>query len=376
MFNKSDKKRNAFMLNGSFADEGYDWWWHSFTGVDDETGEEKTFFIEMFTCNPELGGKEPVLGQKPSEKKVPSYLMVKAGCWGKDHTQLHRFIGWDDVNVKSGSPYYILADDCYADEYELRGSITVDEEENKLHPEWMCDSGSMSWDIKLNKQIAFNVGYGAGAFLRFIKAFEMYWHAEGMKTLYSGTIILNGRHYSVYPGKSYGYADKNWGENFTSPWVWLSSCDLVSLKTNKRLLNSAFDIGGGCPKVFGIPLKKKLLGAFYYEGEEFEFNFSKIFTRTRTKFACKETKNEIWWHVIQENRDSYVDVMAKCPKKEMLLINYEAPDGTKKHNRLWNGGTGTALIKLYDKYKGNLYLVDEIKAGHLGCEYGEFDAID
>lgn len=27
-----------------------------------------------------------------------------------------------------------------------------------------------------------------------------------------------------------------------------------------------------------------------------------------------------------------------CEKKDMLLVNYEAPNGTKRHNRLWNGG--------------------------------------
>ena len=25
-----------------------------------------------------------------------------------------------------------------------------------------------------------------------------------------------------------------------------------------------------------------------------------------------------------------------CEKKDMLLVNYEAPDGAKQHNRLWN----------------------------------------
>lgn len=374
-FSEQDKQRDAFMLTGSFADEGYDWWWHSFTGVNELTGEEKSFFIEFFTINPELGGAEPVFGQLEQSQLLgtkPSYMMVKAGCWGNDKMQLHRFFGWNDVEVSKGVPYSIKAGDCYADEYELRGSINISPEDADNHPEWMCDAGSMSFELKVHKMIPFNVGYGAGKPLREAKAFEMYWHAEGMKSIYSGTVIANGVEYTVKPETSYGYADKNWGEDFTSPWVWLSSNDLISKSSGKRLLNSVFDIGGGRPVVFAKPLERKLLGAFYYEGTEYEFNFSKPWLGTHTKFTTKETEKEVLWHVRQESATALMDVKIRCPKDEMLLVNYEAPDGSKKHNRLWNGGTGTGIIKLYEKYPKGLYLVDEIIANHVGCEYGEY----
>ena len=213
----------------------------------------------------------------------------------------------------------------------------------------------------------------AGKLFRTLKAFSMYWHAQGMKTLYSGSVIANGVKYSVYPERSFGYADKNWGEDFTSPWVWLSSCDLTSRISGNRLLDSVFDIGGGCPVVFGIPLRRKLLSAFYYEGEEFEFNFSKFWTLTRTKFRCKETADAVIWHVRQQNRTALIDVNVKCLKKDMLLINYEAPNGSKKHNRLWNGGNGRGIITLYEKHPRGLYLIDEIRCEHVGCEYGVYD---
>ena len=80
----------------------------------------------------------------------------------------------------------------------------------------------------------------------------MFWHAEGIKTEYSGTIWLDGEEYEVIPEKSYGYADKNWGGDFTSPWLWISSCNITSLITGKKLNNSAFEAGGGKPKAFGI----------------------------------------------------------------------------------------------------------------------------
>ena len=96
MFNHQDITRDAFMLHGPLASQGYDWWWHSFTAQDAETGRDKPFFIEFFVCNPALAETEPVLGQLAANRdagKRPSYLMVKAGSWGEDHCQSHRSHG-------------------------------------------------------------------------------------------------------------------------------------------------------------------------------------------------------------------------------------------------------------------------------------------
>lgn len=377
MFNKHDLTRNEYMLTGAFRKKGYDWWWHSFTGINEKTGEEKPFFIEFFLCNPALAAKEPVLGQLPENKEKnirPSYLMVKAGCWGENHCQIHRFFAWKDVALQKRAPYSVMAGDCFASDTKLYGKVEVSAAESEAHPEYMCDAGSMEWQLNLEKQVAFHVGYGANRFFRAVKAFEMYWHAEGMKTLYSGTVTLNGERYQVSPQNSYGYADKNWGRGFTSPWVWLSSSCMTSNLTGKELTNSVFDIGGGRPKIYFVPLNRKLLGAFWYEGKEYEFNFSKFWTFPKTKFDFKETEEQVVWHVRQENRTAVMDTEIACWKKEMLWVNYEAPDGTKRHNRLWNGGNGTGRIKLYKKEKKSLKLIDDISVTHVGCEYGEYDS--
>ncbi|MCQ2977575.1 MAG: hypothetical protein MJ232_06140 [archaeon] len=372
MANKSDISRNKWMLTGSFAKQGYDWWWHSFTGVHSETGEERPFFIEFFTCNPALGGKEPVFGQLPQNKAngiKPSYLMVKAGGWGEDAKQLHRFFGWDNVNLKKGTPFSVEADDCVCTENHIKGSVKVTKEESEAHPEYMCQWGEMEWDIKIDKQVSFNVGYGASNIFQTLKAFEMFWHAEGIKTMYEGYVIIDGEKYDIIPEKSYGYADKNWGKDFTSPWVWLSSCDLTSKITGKKLENSAFDIGGGRPKVGPIALERQLLSDFWYEGKSYEFNFSKFWKNVKTEFESHETDTQIVWHVDQKAGKYRMISDITCEKKDMLFVNYEAPDGQKRHNRLWNGGNGVGVIKLYEGDK----LIDEVEAKHIGCEYGEYD---
>ncbi|MBQ9291625.1 MAG: hypothetical protein IJ210_16085 [Clostridia bacterium] len=375
MFNHHDLTRDACMLHGPLRRLGYDWWWHSLTARDAQTGEEKPFFFEFYVCNPALAEDTPVLGQLPENRangKKPSYLMVKAGCWGEGKCQLHRFFAWKDVQMHADAPYEITAADCHASETALSGSISISREEAQAHPEWMCDAGQLSWNLTIDKQIAFNVGYGASKPLRDAEAFAMYWHAEGMKSAYSGEIVFNGRTYVVTPETSYGYADKNWGRDFTSPWVWLSSNCLKSRLTGKVLSNSVFDIGGGRPKVYFVPLDRRLLGVFWYEGREFDFNFSKVHLHVKTTFSFDEAGDTVHWHVRQENTHAVMETEISCNKKDMLLINYEAPDGSKKHNRLWNGGNGWGTVRLYEKQGEETVLIDEIECTHVGCEYGEY----
>ena len=122
-----------------------------------------------------------------------------------------------------------------------------------------------------------------------------------------------------------------------------------------------------------MPLDRRLLGVFWYEGKEYDFNFSHVWLNVKTAFSFEEQDELVHWHVRQENRDAVMDTEVYCRKTDMLLVNYEAPDGTKKHNRLWNGGNGWGIIKLYDKIDGELQLADEVEATHIGCEYGEYD---
>ncbi len=388
-FNHSDILRNNFMLKGALASEGYDWWWHSFTGHNKKTGEEKAFFIEFFTINPELGGDEPVFGQLPENKaagKKPSYMMVKAGCWGEGAKQLHRFFGWNQVNIKEDAPFLISADNCFCSETRTLGMVEVTEEDATNHPEWMCQSGKMIWDLNIEKNIAFNVGYGASWASRELEAFEMFWHAEGMKTFFNGSVILDGEEYVVDKDSCYGYADKNWGKDFTSPWVWLASSHLKSKLTGKWLENTAFDIGGGRPKIrTGKTFENVILGAVWYEGEPYEFNFSKFWTLTKTDFACNTEGDEVVWNITQETPLAKIEGHFTCQKKDMLLINYEAPNGEKRHNNLWNGGNGKGELKLYKKIlktkdnedgakaKFDWELVDDMEAYNIGCEFGEYD---
>jgi len=372
--NKSDLSRNGYMLSGAFAKTGYDWWWHSFTAHHRKTGDAKVFFIEYFVCNPALGSDTAILGQLPVHKEKgvkPAYALIKVGTWGMDARQIHNFYPinafscpTDRLDLKIGA--------CSLTEKHMKGFCKLETSEVIEHPEYMSDAGELSWDIHIDKKIAYHVGYGASKFFRALNIFEMFWHAQGIQTEYSGELTLDGETYDVIPGTSYGYADKNWGKDFTSPWLWLSSCHMKSLISGKTLKHSALELGGGGPKVLGISLGRKILGSLYYEGHAYEYNFSKFWLRTKTNFKFTEGETLNRWEISAQNRSSRIEVTIECPKNEMLLINYEAPNGTKRHNRLWNGGTGYGEIKLYHLKGTKMDLIDHIAVQSVGCEYGEY----
>ncbi|WP_092561004.1 tocopherol cyclase family protein [Anaeromicropila populeti] len=374
--NKSDLSRNLYMLKGPLTKNGYDWWWHNFTGYNRASGEPRTFFIEYFVCNPALGGDTAVLGQLPQNRSQgvkPSYAMVKVGTWGKNACQINTFYpisqfssASDQLNIKVGT--------CLLTEHHMTGSCVITPQQAAKHPEYMSDAGKMSWNISIDKKISYHVGYGASAFFRKINAFEMFWHAEGIKTEYSGEVTFNDEPYDIIPNQSYGYADKNWGADFTSPWLWISSCNMRSLISGKVLSNSAVEFGGGRPKIYGHPLNRQILGGLFYEGHMYDYNFTKFWTQSKVNFSFNEGDFVNTWTITASNRNSVMKLSLECPIEEMLFINYEAPNGKKLHNRLWNGGTGYGTIKLYQKQGKDKVLIDHIEIRNAGCEYGEYSS--
>lgn len=102
--------------------------------------------------------------------------MVKAGCWGKNAVQLHNFYPFSALSITT-QPFMLKVGDCFLSETRLRGHVSLSPETASKHPEYMSDAGDMKWDLLINKQVAFNVGYGASKPLRQLNAFEMYWRS-------------------------------------------------------------------------------------------------------------------------------------------------------------------------------------------------------
>ncbi|MGE5404512.1 MAG: tocopherol cyclase family protein, partial [Candidatus Saccharibacteria bacterium] len=302
----------------------------------------------------------------------PSYAMLKAGTWCDNPLQIHNFYAINDFSA-SFEKMDVRIGECKASENHLQGFVRLSPEEAAAHPEFMSDAGEMTWDLKVTKPLAYSVGYGASKAFRDINAFAMFWHVQGIKCLYEGTITVNGEEFIVKPETSYGYQDKNWGCDYTNPWIWLNCNNFTSKTTGKKLTMTSLDVGGGSPVVFGARIDRKLLIALFYEGQLYEYNFSKSLLSVKQEFNCRETDDSIIWDITAVNSDSKITINFSCPKKTMILVNYENPDGEKNHDRLWNGGWASGELKLYKKIGGRYELIDELYGENGGCEYGEYD---
>ncbi|MEI7596838.1 MAG: tocopherol cyclase family protein [Bacteroidota bacterium] len=371
---ENQSSRNAFMLKGKLSKRGYDWWWHSLVGTNKKTGERKPFFIEYYVINPALSKDEIVLGQSNNAKVKglkPSYAMIKAGAWGKDAKQIHNFYPISSFYASDNKMDVKIGNNT-ADDYHLKGSVMLSESDALNHPEYMSQWGSMSWDLKANKTISYSVGYGASKLFRWLDAFMMYWHVEGMKTEYVGIINFDGEEYLVSPENSYGYQDKNWGWDYTNPWIWLN-CNCFKSKISGKILNkTSLDIGGGKPLMFGMQFNKKFLMVFNYEGQHFEFNFSKFWKFVKQEFNCYVTDEKVSWKVNSSVGDYKLEVDFSCLRNTMLLCNYENPDGQKLHTDLWNGGYAQGTVKIWKKENRSYKLIDELEGEMGGCEFGEY----
>jgi tocopherol cyclase len=367
--------RNGYMLRGGLARRGYDWWWHSLVGVNKATGEERPFFIEYYVINPALGGKDPIPGQLEENKRngiKPSYAMLKAGSWGKNGAvQLHNFYGIQDFSASTREMDVKIGPHT-ATETHLKGAVRMSPEDAAAHPEFMSGAGEMSWDLDARKVFTYHVGFGTSWLFRALNAFQMFWHVQGLKTEYKGSILFNGQEFDVSPDTCRGYQDKNWGADYTRVWVWLNCNNFTSRSSRQKLDMTSLDVGGAQPVCFGINLPRRLLVAFFHEGRLYEFNFSKILLNPKQRFDCKITEEKGLWDITAWNRNAKIEISFSCPLDHMMLFNYENPDGQKNHTQLWNGHHASGTVKLYRKAGGDYELIDTFDGRMGGCEFGEY----
>lgn len=372
--NQSDLNRNSYMLRGSLARKGYMRWFHSFTGVQAETGETRTFFIDYFIINPGLGGDQPILGQHPYYKKRgmrPSYVMIKAGVFpdanGENGRQIHAFYPISSLKV-TGSPMVMQIEDCFYSENHITGFVEISPTEAR-HRSFMSDAGWMEWDVEVHKAVACNTGVLSGAFFRLVNGLENFWHGEGIRSFFRGTVTLDGVTYEVSPDTSYGYADKHWGRSFVSPLFQFASGRLHSARTNSELKHSVLAINGCCPRFLFFPLRRRLMIQLTYMGEDYEFGFVKPFLFSKQKWEVKETNKRYIWHIMARNKTSMIKISCSCVKEQMMRLRYETPEGHRLKSPLWASGAGTGTIQLYRRDKGGRELIDTLKLEDAVCRW-------
>jgi hypothetical protein len=368
--------RNAYQLPTTrYYRDGYDWWWHNLIAKHHETGELRPFFMQYYVMNPGLGGPEPVL---PSREGPPSYSRLSAGTWGSGAVQIHNYFGVGSFKASQDVMDVAISGVNTANETHLRGSVSVTPEEAAARPEWMSDAGLISWDLKVDKQLQYSAGIATSDAITRLLAFEMLWHVQGMKAQYSGTITFNGQLYDVIPEQSYGYQDKNWGKDFTSPWIWISCNKLTSKKFGGPLPLTSLDVGGGQPRVHGISLGEKVIVAFNYEGKLYSWNFAKLGRKPPIQtINITETADDIHWYITSEDDTHQIIKPHKIvlhfgsAKQGMLNMKYYNPKGAVVHKDLWNGAHLTGTVDLYKWGRSREWELVDSFTGELGAgEYG------
>lgn len=363
--NRSDPGRNASMLCGRLAKRGYLRWWHSFSGTSQATGETRTFYIEYFLINPGLTARE----QKKSQR--PSYVRVSAGMFPGEGSPGCAF--YRDYPISAAKyaarPLYFQAGDNILQEGRIQGLLTRFPEEEDPFPQVHV----MEWEVELCKVIACHTGLIASPFSVLLNTLDSFWHAEGIRTDYRGTVTIGSEIYDVTPKTSFGYADKHWGRSYNHPWLQLASCNLRSQRTGKLLRNSALALDGCCPRFLCFRLKPRLMLQLTYTGEDFCFSFARPSLLSRVKWGTKETVGRFRWRILAQNRSAVVKIQLHSQKQDMLTLSYEDPAGEEAPVRssypLWTGGSGTGSIELYRITPAGREWLDTLSVEHSLCQF-------
>nr|WP_300835470.1 hypothetical protein [uncultured Acetatifactor sp.] len=369
--NLSDLTRNSHMLRGSLAKRGYMRWWHSFSGVQPGTGEARTFFVEFFIINPGLGAARPILGQHPYFKKRgmrPSYVMIKAGAFpdeeGNGGRQFHAFYPISALQA-TGSPLVMqIEDPCTGpflySEDRIAGNLEVTPKEAR-HRSRMTEAGTMEWDVKVQKAVSCHTGGLCNRLAEAFRRLDSFWHGEGIRSFFQGSVTLDGVSYEVTPETSYGYADKHWGRSFNRPWFQFACGKLLSLRSDKELRHSVVALDCLRLRFLLFPLRPRLMLQLTYMGESFQF--------ARCKWETKETGKRFVWHVLAQNKNMVVKLSGSCTKRQMLHLQYEDPDGDREDAPLWGGGGGIGTLQLFRKTSGGRECMDTLKLSDALCIY-------
>ena len=382
---KVSKRYDQYILKGKLRLTGFERWRYVFTALNKSTGQEKKFFIEMYMVNPAVSPKKAVISQKSrlaySEadlqyalagtesathandelEVIPSYVLVKTGVFGLGGKHMNKFYASSLLSYTKNTETFKIGD-CLFGLKALSGSVSVTHQDLRIRPELLCSAGSMSWDLKFEREIECEPLYSRKNYL---------WTPIGSKTLFSGSVSLDGEEFVVLPKSSNGYIDKSWGEKLNSPYFHLSSSKMTSIISGKPMLNSSFSLEGE----FG----GKLCAFINIEGEEYCVENKKIFKKDMIIHDCSQITDHIegekvHWSVSVHKGKFVIDIDVYCKGKEMFVRDYEMSEGKRKLLKIL-GGTGSGEIRIYKKVRKNLELLEHANIYDSICEFGQTEEV-
>ncbi|MBQ6781282.1 MAG: hypothetical protein IJP62_08620 [Treponema sp.] len=382
---KKYQRYEHYLLRGKLRHNGYERWHYSFVGVNNQTGEERLFFIELYVVNPAVSPKEAVIAQKSklsmsnndlqytlagtdsansAAQEVlvqPSYVLIKAGVFGDHGKQFNRFLPSSQLQWNKSEAEFRIGECVFADDH-LSGFVRVTPRDLHDYPEFLCNAGAMDWKLHFEKSIASAPLY---------KKKGSVWIPSGAKTLYGGVVHIDGAEYTVVPRKSSGYLDRQWGNVLKSPNFHISSSNLTSIISGRALPDSCFTISG--------EYEKELKLFVCLEGEVLEFK-SSTFDKMVEVHDCSEMPpdadgEKLHWTVSIHKKKQVVDIDIFCKTSEMFVREYEAPEGNRRVLKVLGGGTGFGEIRIYKKMRKDLELLEHAHVADALCEYGTIDEV-
>lgn len=383
-FSKKSSKNFRAQLAGVQRKSGIGTWRFVFSGIEKVTGQERKFFIELSTINPSLSPNEMLLGYKPrvnitaddlqnvlsgtlSAQKiksesfvVPSYVVVRAGVLGAGAKQVCEYSALKDVRFGNKEFNVETANAVFTEE-KLSGRMDCSPGDIQEHPEYLCSSGILSWELRYDVRRDFPEGYNGKL---------NSWYAVGARTVFAGVFTLDGKEYEVIPKKSAGYIDHYLGKDFVYPWFHLSSSSLTSIISGKTLTESNFAVQGIFEDRVSavIDLEGK---AVTFEANKGKRSFQAIWDFTQ--MPADEGGEKLHWTVSLNDKNYVVDIDVFCPAGQMYVRSAEVPEGKRKVLKMLTGGTGTGEIRLYKRIRKNLELIEHAHIAGALCEYGQLE---
>lgn len=373
-----------YQLAGAQKKAGVNTWRYVFNAVENGTGLERKFFIELSMLNPYLSPSDVVLGFKPRVKVseddlqnvlagtlsaqklqsesilTPSYVVVRAGVLGSGAKQICDYFTIKQINLDTKN-FSVEAGNCVFTEEKLSGRMDFSPSELHDHPEQLCESGIISWELRYEIKDFFDEGY---------EGKNSSWYATGIRTVFAGNITLDGKEYSIQPRKSCGYMDRFFGKSYPENYIHLSSSNLTSQITGKFLSDSSFSVSGVYDGRVNVMVN--------LEGLKVSFCASK----PKSAYQCVndfsqmpevDGSEKLHWTISTNDKNYVVDVDVFCLAKLMYVRSLELPEGERKVLKQLMGGNGTGEIRLYKRIKKNLELIEHAEIQTCLCEFGQLE---
>ena len=301
----------------------------------------------------------------PETYVQPSFVMVKVGRLAKNGKQINAYFPSGCMKVGTGEYIFkvgtLAENTCVLTDNSTSGSVAVTHSELLEKPELLCSAGSMTWDLHYTIGDSFFPNYRSKLGC---------WSCFGARTAFGGVVILDGEKFSVNTKSSFGYFDKNWGRNFANPFLHLSSSNLTSNISGKKLYESCFAVQG--------EYNRRLSILTSFEGKKLEFHAGSH-KKYDIHYECTQMPStgddvvKLHWSVSMNDHKNFIDIDVYCDTAAMFVRSYESPDGGRKVLKVLGGGSGVGEVKLYQRIKRNLELLEDIRIDSCLCEYGNIE---